>query len=462
MANERERERKFESTPEIPVTNFYSPPLGRDTMTLHLLASLQRLACVRFEGLPDMPAGTAATPSIYAADKHVYNTNVRIARSMVRSANISWTLVGTEGEQLVSASEVRERFAGVIFVGDSQIREVAWAALQILTAAQVKAFAKKDPVFAGQRKLNGYTACVPQSVGKTGFTASCNGAVCDLHSPFRNKTHAEQMRRLLLTQPHSWDGALSVSESVCDSEFFLSYQATWGAMPIEPTTLPRCLHPDPSDSTGKYALKQRTSGVTKPVLWIVDGCGLHEMEFCDKRRDELPQHAFARFSPALLRSSTIVYQTVGAGFLMRASNRFRGECAQINADQIAAKERAWLMSHGVPYYDYTKLTLQYAPLMFDAIHFTYYWVPCTHTFPEMARLVAQLGFQQAVGKPVEVCPPGTPASAPVPGASSVNLGQGWEASQNAIRVAIQLDEAARLWSEHLKATKAAKKKASQA
>ena len=129
-----------------------------------------------------------------------------------------------------------------------------------------------------------------------------------------------------------------------------------------------------------------------------------------------------------------------------------------NADQIAAKERAWLMSHGVPYYDYTKLTLQYAPLMFDAIHFTYYWVPCTHTFPEMARLVAQLGFQQAVGKPVEVCPPGTPASAPMPGTSSVNLGQGWEASQNAIRVAMQLDEAAK----YLKATKAAKKKASQA
>ena len=76
----------------------------------------------------------------------------------------------------------------------------------------------------------------------------------------------------------------------------------------------------------------------------------------------------------------------------------------------------------------------------------------------MARLVAQLGFQQAVGKPVEVCPPGTPASAPMPGTSSVNLGQGWEASQNARRVAMQLDEAAK----YLKATKAAKKKASQA
>ena len=44
--------------------------------------------------------------------------------------------------------------------------------------------------------------------------------------------------------------------------------------------------------------------------------------------------------------------------------------------------------------------------MFDAIHFTYYWVPCSHTFPELARLVAQLGFQEALGHPVRVCAPG--------------------------------------------------------
>ena len=54
------------------------------------------------------------------------------------------------------------------------------------------------------------------------------------------------------------------------------------------------------------------------------------------------------------------------------------------------------------HYDYTALAMQFAPLMFDAIHFTYYWVPCAYTFPEMARLVAQLGFQIAVGRPVEV------------------------------------------------------------
>ena len=63
------------------------------------------------------------------------------------------------------------------------------------------------------------------------------------------------------------------------------------------------------------------------------------------------------------------------------------------------------------HYDYTALAMQFAPLMFDAIHYTYYWVPCTKTFPEMTRLVAQLAFQQALGRPVDVCPPG--AAAPV-------------------------------------------------
>jgi len=160
------------------------------------------------------------------------------------------------------------------------------------------------------------------------------------------------------------------------------------------------------------------------------------MEFCDARRDELPQHAFARFPAPLLRSGTVVYQPVGAGFLMRASNRFKGECASVTADSIAAKERAWLEAHGVHYYDYTRLALQYAPLMFDAIHFTYYWVPCHQTFPELARLVAQLGFQHAVGRPVEVCPPGTAAASA--GTASVALGQDQESTDRARDAAVKL------------------------
>ena len=418
------------------------------------MISVWVLGCVRFEGMPDMPPGTASDPSIYGSEKGVFNKNVMNARFLVRTANLTWTLSGTAGERLANERELRERFAGVIFVGDSQIREVAWSALQMLLPQHQLGFAKTDRVFAKQRPPS-RSACVPQSVGKTGFTATCDTSTarCELHSPFHNKSHAELMRRLLLTKPHAWDGKLSVSETVCNSDFFVSYQATWGAMPIEPRSIPSCLHPDPTDRDDKYALRNPRTGQTRPVLWVVDGCGLHEMEFCDERRNELPQNAFARFPAALLRSGTVVYQTVGAGFLMRSSRRFRGACQAIDADQIAAKERVWLAEHGVRYYNYSRLALQYAPLMFDAIHFTYYWVPCAQTFPEMARLVAQLAFQQAVGRPVEVCQPGTmaklrdveavaanhdAAAMNAIGVARLSLKQDAESSQRALSSALKL------------------------
>ena len=99
------------------------------------------------------------------------------------------------------------------------------------------------------------------------------------------------------------------------------------------------------------------------------------------------------------------------------------------------------------------MSLQYAPMMFDAIHFTYYWVPCAYTFPEMARLVAQLGFQQAVGRPVEVCPPGMappvePAAAAaelgLPGGSHVSLAQDAEQTAAAYSAALKLSGKAEL------------------
>ena len=108
---------------------------------------------------------------------------------------------------------------------------------------------------------------MPQTIGKTGFTASCTDAdgACELHSPFHNKSHAEQMRKLLLTKPHLWDGKLSVARAVCDADFFLSYQATWGAMPIDPFTVPACLHPAAESTDGVFRLRNARSGALKPV-----------------------------------------------------------------------------------------------------------------------------------------------------------------------------------------------------
>ena len=54
----------------------------------------------------------------------------------------------------------------------------------------------------------------------------------------------------------------------------------------------------------------------------MDGCGLHEMEFCSDRRTKLPHYTLERFPLRLLRE-TVVWQTVGAGFLMRSANRFK-------------------------------------------------------------------------------------------------------------------------------------------
>ena len=105
-------------------------------------------ACVRFGGLPDMaPESGAGNPSAYASERLHWSKSVFNARIQVRSKNISWMLTGTEGEQLASAEELRERFGGVIFVGDSQIREIAWAGYQMLTTGrQEPRFSPKSSV----------------------------------------------------------------------------------------------------------------------------------------------------------------------------------------------------------------------------------------------------------------------------------------------------------------------------
>ena len=65
----------------------------------------------------------------------------------------------------------------------------------------------------------------------------------------------------------------------------------------------------------------------------------------------------SRFHPQVLRSS-VVYQTVGAGFLMPDAKRYKGACASLDADQVAATEAAWLDARGVRRYNYTALALQ--------------------------------------------------------------------------------------------------------
>ena len=64
----------------------------------------------------------------------------------------------------------------------------------------------------------------------------------------------------------------------------------------------------------------------------------------------------------------------------------------------------WLQEHGVPWYDYFALAREYAPFMADGRHFTYYFLPCNDTFPELAEFAARLALHVGIDRPLAVCP----------------------------------------------------------
>jgi hypothetical protein len=55
-------------------------------------------------------------------------------------------------------------------------------------------------------------------------------------------------------------------------------------------------------------------------------------------------------------------------------------------------------------FDYWELMTQFAPLLSDGRHFTYYYAACNDTFPELSLVAARMALQAALGKPVGVCP----------------------------------------------------------
>ena len=86
-----------------------------------------------------MAPGVAGDPKVYTSSKGTWAQNVFDARILVRMQNVSWMLSGTEGEKFADAAEIRERFGGIIYVGDSQIREIAWAGVQLMTRLTARA-----------------------------------------------------------------------------------------------------------------------------------------------------------------------------------------------------------------------------------------------------------------------------------------------------------------------------------
>ena len=53
----------------------------------------------------------------------------------------AWLLRATAPTSFVTASEIRAKFAGIVFVGDSQLRENAWATMRWLSESQLLRYA---------------------------------------------------------------------------------------------------------------------------------------------------------------------------------------------------------------------------------------------------------------------------------------------------------------------------------
>mmetsp|Transcript_69294 Transcript_69294/g.154570 ORF Transcript_69294/g.154570 Transcript_69294/m.154570 type:complete len:197 (+) Transcript_69294:50-640(+) len=145
-----------------------------------------------------------------------WQSAVHSARNEIRASHdFAWRIMGAE---LMSARDWRARFAGVIFVGDSQVREVAWAALRFLADGRTLHYNMRQGIKflplchnkssalvelgGGEGAYGGIqerykliydlnTACSPRGIGRYGFTASCTTLACTVHSPLDVRTQEE-------------------------------------------------------------------------------------------------------------------------------------------------------------------------------------------------------------------------------------------------------------------------------
>lgn len=244
-----------------------------------------------------------------------------------------------------------------------------------------------------------HRACVPRGIGKYGFTTSCKASTgCSVHSPLETQP-AEQLCDKLKTYNSSWDGGLHVSNHVCDegAHFFVSYVATYGPTPINPWSLPACLH-----TGGQFGRVDYRGGRKpprfKPVLWVINGAPLHALKDCSSMLWDLPAAVLARF-PLAVRRKYVVWQPTGSARRAQTS----GDCANTTAQEVVAAERRWLRDEGVASFDYPELTGEYGTLQWDGRHFSYFYMPCNETFPELSLFAGRLALQAALGRDRRVC-----------------------------------------------------------
>jgi hypothetical protein len=363
----------------------------------------------------DLPFLESARALQVEADlRHSTSTRSHISRSEFND----WRFRSDSADLVANVSEILRAFSGVIMVGDSQMREVAWAALLLLVQSAELSFAAGDPHLGPPDALRRASACsssFPQM--NTGWSALCNFSghaaspqgACILHSPPGIASLPENAATRL--NPHwirsEWNGSLvGLDERVCGAEFFVSFEAIRGSGAIDPESVPRCLS----------ELRRE-----RPILWLAAGGGLQELATRNvSTGPPLPRRVLRRFQPHVLHRS-VVWLPVGGGFRSAcdAANRctlhqsrgwLKGHGGQTVRDLVplSRAERRWCASHGVRSLDYFGLTQMFGNAMNDGRHFSYYLKKCSQTFPELPKLVAQLALQAALrplDRQVEACAP---------------------------------------------------------
>ena len=89
--------------------------------------------CVYIDGLQSLARVNASTPRGVQVKLQWEADSVALKRngtSLRDPAAKAWLLRATAPTSFVTASEIRAKFAGIVFVGDSQLRENAWATMR--------------------------------------------------------------------------------------------------------------------------------------------------------------------------------------------------------------------------------------------------------------------------------------------------------------------------------------------
>lgn len=270
--------------------------------------------CLGFHSLPPLPALSDRARS-YNATLNEWKLLRARGREAARTVEFGWRLGGSNGEQLTTAERVKAEFAGVVFVGDSQVREASWAALGLLLRGRELRYFERDPVFAEwrswirsgpKRAINGSvvrSACMPEQI-RLGFSVSCgapHGGGCRIHSPFGSaKEMGNAYKVLEAGDPVRGPGLF---ELACESDFFVTYQAVWGSAPINLDGLPACLRKRrlgwasaPAALPAPRRLEAQPPR-SRPPRQVVNGGGLHEMRRCSDNMWRLP-HVRGAAQPA--------------------------------------------------------------------------------------------------------------------------------------------------------------------